>query len=77
MSIRVKMVLESLVPQTWGGYQATYRCTYDSKVAEDVSFQKATPNGVIHMTVDNPAAIAQMKIGQAYYVDFNEVKAEI
>jgi hypothetical protein len=74
MAIRAKMQLESVIPQIYGGCKAIYRCTYDpDKSPEDVSFAKATPAGVIEMQVDNPEAIAQMVIGQQYYVDFSPV----
>ncbi len=73
MTIRAKMILESVLPQQWGGSQATFRCTYDQQVAEDVSFQKATPSGYAHFTIDNPKALEQLTIGAAYYVDFSAV----
>lgn len=73
MGIRCKMTLESVLPQQWGGSQATFRCTYDQQVAEDVSFQKATPSGYAHFMIDNPKALEQLVIGAAYYVDFNPV----
>lgn len=46
MAIRSKMQLENVFAQSWGGAKAIFRCTYDQKVAEDVSFCKATPVGV-------------------------------
>lgn len=76
MTIRAKMTLESVLPQAWGGSQATFRCLYDQKVAEDVSFQKATPSGYAHFQIDNPAALEQLTIGAAYYVDFSPVPKE-
>lgn len=77
MTIRAKMTLESLIPFSWGGSQAIFRCTYDQKVAEDISFQKATPTGEARFQIDNPLALQQMVIGANYYVDFTHVpKAE-
>jgi len=67
------MVLESVLPQQYGGSQATFRCAYDQKIAEDVSFQKATPSGYAHFSIDNPKALEQLVIGGAYFVDFNPV----
>ena len=46
---------------------------YDQKIAEDVSFQKATPTGRMEMQIDNPAAIERMPIGKVFYVDFTPV----
>lgn len=70
MSIRAKMVLEGIFAQTWGGAKAIFRCQYDQKVAEDISFQKATPTGHAEFQIDNPRAAEQLVIGRAYYVDF-------
>lgn len=72
MGIRCKMQLESLVPVTYGGAQAIFRCSYDQKLSEeDVGFQKATPSGEARFHIDNPKALEQLKIGEYYYVDFS------
>jgi hypothetical protein len=47
---------------------------YDQKLAEDVSFCKATPSGKIEMQIDNPLAIERMPVGQVFYVDFTPVE---
>jgi hypothetical protein len=73
MGIRCKMTLENVFAQSWGGSKAVFRCTYDQKIAEDVSFQKATPSGFAEFQIDNPKAAEQLVIGKFYYVDFNEV----
>ena len=73
MGIRAKMVLENVFAQSWGGAKAIFRCQYDPKVAEDVSFQKATPSGHAELQVNNPKAAEQLVIGKAYYVDFTPV----
>jgi hypothetical protein len=70
VAIRCKMTLENVFANAYGGSKAIFRCTYDQKVAEDVSFQKATPSGFAEFQVDNPKAVEQMIIGQAYYVEF-------
>lgn len=64
------MTLENVYANAWGGSKAIFRCTYDQKVAEDVSFQKATPTGFAEYNIDNPAAAEQLIIGKQYYVDF-------
>jgi hypothetical protein len=46
MGIRCKMKLENVFAQAWGGAKAIFRCEYDQKIAEDLSFQKATPSGL-------------------------------
>lgn len=41
---------------------------YDTSTEENRRFTKATPYGVLEMTVDNPAV--QFVPGQLFYVDF-------
>ncbi len=73
--MRAKMVCEAVVPQQHGGFQVTFRCQYDQSIPEDQRFTKATPWGMINMQIDNPEAVKQLVIGQAYYVDFSQVPA--
>lgn len=73
MGIRCKMTLEGVYAQSWGGAKAIFRCVYDQRVAEDVSFQKATPTGHAEFQIDNPRAAEQLVIGQSYYVEFTPV----
>lgn len=73
MAIRCKMTLENVFAQSWGGAKAIFRCVYDQQVAEDLSFQKATPTGHAEFVIDNPKAAEQLVIGRAYYVDFTPV----
>jgi hypothetical protein len=74
MIVRVKMKLENVFAQSWGGAKAIFRCEYDPKlIAEDVSFQKATPSGCAEFQIDNPKAAEQLVIGKSYYVDFTPV----
>ena len=72
MAIRCKMRLENIFAQAYGGCKAIFRCEYDQKVAEDISFQKATPSGFAEYIIDNPKATEQLVIGKAYYVDFTQ-----
>lgn len=76
MGIRCKMTLENIFANAYGGAKAIFRCVYDQKIAEDVSFQKATPSGFAEFQIDNPKAAEQLVIGEAYYVDFNPVPKE-
>ena len=70
MSVRCKMRLTSVIPQTWGGAQAIFQCEYDQKLCEeDASFQTATPSGEARFQIDNPKALEQLVIGKAYYFD--------
>lgn len=67
------MQLENVIAHQWGGAKAIFRCIYDQKIAEDVSFQKATPSGFAEYQIDNPKAAEQLVIGKHYYVDFTPV----
>lgn len=75
MGIRCKMKLENVFAQSWGGAKAIFRCTYDKAIAEDLSFQKATPSGHAEFQIDNPKAAELLVIGRDYYVDFTPVEA--
>lgn len=46
---------------------------YDNTIEEDRRYAKATPSGLIKMTVDNPSALEYLEPGKAFYVDFTEV----
>jgi hypothetical protein len=56
-----------------GQTQVVLQPQYDSSIEEDRRYAKATPAGKIEMTVDNPAALEQLALGKAFYVDFTEV----
>jgi hypothetical protein len=72
MSIRAKMVLQGMVPNTYGdGAQAVFCCHYDSSKPEDVGFSKATPSGDARFQIDNPKAAEQLVVGKAYYFDIS------
>ena len=77
MSIRCKMRLDNIFAQIHGGFQVNFRCEYDPQIiAEDRGFAKATPNGMAQFHIDNPKAVEQLVIGQAYYFDINPVPAK-
>lgn len=46
---------------------------YDKSIPEDQAFNRYTPNGEFRMYCNNPAVLAQMKLGQQYYFDMSEV----
>lgn len=73
MAIRCKMRLDNVFRQQWGGVKAFFSCQYDQRIAEDVSFSKATPSGSAEFVIDNPKAAEQLVIGADYYVDFHQV----
>ncbi|HUN00396.1 MAG TPA: hypothetical protein PLI96_07930 [Halothiobacillus sp.] len=69
MSIRCKMRVEGVYAQQWGGAKVIFRSEYDQKIAEDVSFAKATPTALFEAQIDNPKAAEQIVIGKTYYFD--------
>lgn len=75
--VRAKMRLHAVETVDFGGpakqTKLKFLCQYDQRLAEDVSFCKATPSGSAEFVVDNPAALEQFKVGECYYVDFTQV----
>lgn len=70
---KVTSVITTEFTPTYSQKQIVLQPQYDSKLAEDVSFSKATPTGRIEMQIDNPDAIAAMPVGTLFYVDFTPV----
>lgn len=68
--VRAKLRLASVTKTVWGGTFLKFEAQYDDSIPEDRRFQKATPNGMVELQVDNPAALAQFELGDSYYVDF-------
>lgn len=71
MSIRAKFVVQKIAQVSWNAETriVTLGAQYDQTIPEDQRFQKATPSGQLEMTIDNPAAVAQLGLGKAYYLD--------
>jgi hypothetical protein len=42
----------------------------DGEIPENEKYHKYTPSGEIKMTIDNPQAQEQLKLGDYFYVDF-------
>lgn len=77
-AVRAKFKVTQIISTLFqAGYPAQTKIVlepqYDSALAEDVSFCKATPSGRMEMTIDNPIAIERMPIGTVFYVDFTPV----
>lgn len=71
--VRCKMQLVAIKSFAWGGKELTFQPNYDPTIPEDVRFQKASPSGQFNITVDNPAALEQFKMGEFYYFDATPV----
>lgn len=70
MSVRAKMVLTEVTDLQWGGKRLRFTAQYDTTIPEDQRFQKATPSASAEFHIDNPAALEQFRLGEAYYLDF-------
>lgn len=70
---KVTEIIETQHAPTYRTMKIILTPQYDMKIAEDVSFSKATPTGRIEMQIDNPVAIERMPIGQLFYVDFTPI----
>lgn len=72
MSVRAKFTVQS--HKKWAGPYGSTEVVlspqYDTSIPEDQRFAKATPQGSISLTIDNPAAVDQLTLGKAFYVDF-------
>lgn len=55
-----------------GSKKVRLHTLYDESIPEDQRFSRATPWGQIEMQIDNPAALEQLEVGKAYYVDFTK-----
>lgn len=58
----------------YGGQPGPREFSFTAQCADEVDenrrFHKATPNGSLKITVDNPAV--QFELGKAYYLDFTQ-----
>jgi len=80
-TIRAKFTVTEITETEYGTSQYSSKSKkivltpqYDPKLAEDVSFSKATPSGRMEMQIDNPTALERMPIGKTFYVDFTPVE---
>lgn len=71
MSVRAKFRVN--VIEDWGPTKKIkLNAVYEGQLGaneENKRFTKATPNGEFWMTVDNPYASEQFKVGQEWYLD--------
>ena len=78
-TVRAKFVVTEIIERQYSVHQPkqtsiVLEARYDQKLAEDVSFSKATPSGRMEMRIDNPVAIERMPVGTTFYVDFTPVE---
>ncbi len=74
-NVRAKFTVTSVTDHNYGNGK-TIKLTpcYDTDIPEDRRFAQATPTGELTMFVNNPPAIAALKLGQQFYLDFTPVE---
>jgi hypothetical protein len=70
--VRAKFKVTEIRQHAWHPSLRTLvlEAQYDSTIAEDGRFAKATPSARLEMQVDNPPALAALPLGSVHYVDF-------
>lgn len=71
MAVRAKLTAESITTNRYGQKIIKFQTQYDTSIPEDQRFMKATPSGSAEFWIDNPWALEQFNLGDAYYVDFS------
>lgn len=76
MSVRAKFTVCEVRHHSWSEEARTVvlRPQYDQSIPEDRRFSDATPSGELTMLVNNPAAVAQLGVGKAFYLDLTPVE---
>ncbi len=74
MTVRAKFQVVSITEhEGWSGKTVHLAPRYDERIPEDRRFAQATPSGTLEMTVDNPAALAELALGRTFYLDFTPI----
>jgi hypothetical protein len=75
MTARCKFIVSSVKHYGHGGREIEMSTAYDNALSqEDRAFSKATPQGKITLTVDNPGVFDVFQPGKAVYVDVTPVE---
>jgi hypothetical protein len=74
--VRAKFTLQSITNHSWSPSAQTFKfsAVYDQTTEENRRYSKATPNGSLEMTVDNPPAQEFFELGKTYYLDFSKAE---
>ena len=81
MSVRAKFVVKHITEYESNPCQSIHLqavVAYEDKgnrSDENEQWSKWTPSGQIDISITNPDAFNQFKVGKEYHVDFNEVPA--
>ncbi len=75
MSVRAKFRVNevTMFSETYGKVKLT--AVHETDTPENERFTKASPNGSIEMSIDNPPALEQFKPGKFFYVDFTSTES--
>lgn len=73
MSVRAKFRCNSI--EDFGNDMVTVKLSAVSSGDDNKSWSKWTPSGTLSLTITNPEAFNQFKVGKEYFLDFNEVVA--
>jgi hypothetical protein len=75
MTVRAKLQLTEITTRIGDQKTVTFEARFEDTIPEDQRFQRYTPYAKSSMTIDNPAALEQFKLGEHYYLDFKRVEA--
>jgi len=73
MRIRAKFQCHSVTKHGYGGEEVKFGAVY-APDGENASWAKATPNGSLQITIDNPSAQGAFVPGKCYFLDFSPVE---
>ncbi len=78
MSVRAKFRCNKTTKTCWGDNNPDSNSVTLSAVGDSInkSWAKWTPGGTIEMTINNPDALDQFKVGEYYFVDFTVAPAK-
>lgn len=75
MSVRAKFTVRAVKMYSNNFGEVELVALHDTSTPENQRFTKATPNGTLTMSIDNPPALEQFKPGKTFYVDFTEAES--
>jgi len=76
--LRAKFYCNAVTDFGHGSQEVKLSAVYDSKDNEENNqFARATPNGNLTMTVDNPNAAGFFKPGSEYFLDIHEAPKKV
>lgn len=75
MSVRAKFKVQCITD--WGSLkQIKLQAVFAGEIPENQRYHKYTPSGELSITIDNPSASDQFKVGEEFYLDFTNAKGD-